>query len=353
MPLPATFIMAQEISEKKIQLSEETASRKDSHLDLALKSQQHEVDPRFYYEPMMSGHPDLKGHWQVSVGSRQMKFPLWISSMTGGTDKSNIVNRRLAKTACRFGLGMGVGSARIAVEDSTKIKDFDLRGLLGDSSPFYLNFGIAQVENFLRKKEIGKLIQLQKSLDADGFIIHVNPLQEWMQPEGDRIEEAPLVTIKKFLEETGGCPLIVKEVGQGFGPESMRSLLELPLTAIEFAAAGGTNFSKVELQRNTLKGKYMSPFISVGHTAIEMVAMLNQLVEEAELKRQCDSVIISGGIQNFLDGYYLIQKSKLKAVYGQASAFLKHAIESQEALDEFTQYQTEGLLLARAYLKVK
>lgn len=334
-------------------ISEETASRKDSHLDLALQSQTTDTDPRFYYEPMLAAHPDKADRWETRLGDKKLQFPIWISSMTGGTERTDEVNKRLAVTARKFGLGMGVGSARIALESAHHEAGFNLRKLLGDEVPFYLNFGIAQVEKFLKNKELYKLKDLSDRLSADGFIVHVNPMQEWMQPEGDLIMEAPIVTITRLLEEIPDRHLIVKEVGQGFGPESMRALLELPLTAVEFAAAGGTNFSKIEMKRDQLKSQFLYPFINIGNTAAEMVDILNNVVVSLGEVRRCDTVIISGGIRNFLDGYYYIQKSKLNALYGQASGFLRYALESQEALDAYARSQTEGLLLARAYLKLK
>lgn len=332
---------------------EETASRKDLHLDLALESQHRFIDGRFNYEPMLAAHPDKAETWAVDFGGKPMRFPIWVSSMTGGTSKTNEVNRRLAGMVKQFGFGMGVGSARIAVEDSSREADFHLRPLLGDSAPFYLNFGIAQIEKFLQSGEMYKLKAFAGRINADGFIIHVNPMQEWMQPEGDRITKPPLTTIKNFLNELPDASLIVKEVGQGFGPESMKALLTLPLTAVEFAAAGGTNFAKLELLRDKVKSEFLFPFVSVGHTATEMVDILNSAVVELGRQVRCGKVIISGGLQNFLDGYYLIKKSKIEAVYGMASAFLKQALVSQEALNEFAAYQTEGLLLARQYLKLK
>lgn len=336
-----------------INISEQTASRKDKHVDLALKSQVSITDPRFYYEPMIATHPDKNETWKTHFGNKTMKFPIWISSMTGGTDKTNEINKRLATTAGKFGLGMGVGSIRIAIEDSSKEKDFAIRKYLGDQSPFYINFGIAQIEQSLQNGEIYKLIRLKDNLDADGFIIHVNPLQEWMQPEGDRILNPPVKTIERFLDETNVVPLIVKEVGQGYGPESMKALLKLPLMAIEFAAHGGTNFSKVELQRNEAKASFMQSMINVGQTADEMVDILNEIVATNGKEMKCHTVIVSGGLKDFLDGYYYIRKTKTKAIYGHASKFLKYALQSQEALNEFTGYQTEGLLLARAFLKLK
>ncbi|MCZ2222927.1 MAG: hypothetical protein LC122_04780 [Chitinophagales bacterium] len=332
--------------------SKKTEIRKDSHVALALLSQSKSIDARFYYEPMIAAHPDKNNQWNIKLGNKILRYPIWISSMTGGTIKTNEINNRLAKAASKFGLGMGVGSARIALENKNKINDFNLRPILGNDVPFYLNFGIAQIEKMIEKKSLSSINTLVKQLKADGVIIHVNPLQEWMQPEGDIIKNAPVKTIEQFLQ-TVKLPLIVKEVGQGFGYQSMKQLLQLPLTAIEFAANGGTNFSKLELMRNKTKGKYLMPFEQVGQTAEEMVHLSNQLIKELGKKVKCSTLIISGGIKNFLDGYYLIKKSKANAMYGQASEFLKYAKESQAALDEFIQHQIEGLLLARTFLTIK
>ena len=78
------------------------------------------------------------------------------------------------------------------------------------------------------------------------LIIHVNPLQEWIQPEGNIIKESPLKTIERFLEKSA-FPVIIKEVGQGFGPESLLKLLQLPLAALDFGAYGGTNLSLIHI----------------------------------------------------------------------------------------------------------
>ena len=95
------------------------------------------------------------------------------------------------------------------------------------------------------------------------------------------------------------------------------------------------------------------PFVYVGHSAEEMVDMCNQLVDELGEEIKCQTLIISGGVKNFLDGYYLIKKSKMNAIYGQASGFLTYAEESQEALDNFIEHQIEGLQVARKFLKIK
>lgn len=331
---------------------EETASRKDVHLALALESRNEQVDSRFNYEPMLSAHPRKNQEWPILFGKKKLKYPIWISSMTGGTDKTNEINLRLAKVAAKYGFGMGVGSARIALEGGDKLEGFKLRPILGDDVPFYLNFGIAQIEKMLADHTIGKIKELTNQLDADGIIIHINPMQEWMQPEGDLIQQPPIDTVEQFINQTH-IPLIIKEVGQGFGYESMKRLLQLPLVAIEFAANGGTNFSKLELLRNKTKSEFLMPFVYVGHSAEEMIEMSNQLIKELGSKVKCTTLIASGGVRDFLDGYYLIEKSIANTIYGQASGFLTYAQESLEALDEFSRFQIEGLMLAKAYLKVK
>ena len=329
-----------------------TDLRKQSHLELAQAAQNALLDERFYYEPMLAAHPDKTGEWPTQLGDKTLRFPFWISSMTGGTARARSINKMLAQTARKFGLGMGLGSCRIILENDTHLADFDLRPILGDEVPFYANVGIAQAERLLENKQTNLLKKLVDKLNVDGLIIHVNPLQEWLQAEGDTIHVAPLFTIQKLLNEIN-IPLIVKEVGQGFGPQSMESLLQLPLAAIEFGAAGGTNFSKLELARNNIMQSYYEAVIHAGHSATEMVGFLNEAVDKLGDKRKCGTVIISGGIKNFLDGYYLISKSKLNACYGQASAFLQQANISQEALDEYARHQAEGLLLARTFLKIK
>ncbi len=326
--------------------------RKQSHLDLAFQSQNSKKDERFFYEPMLSGFPEKQATWPVKFGAKTMNYPLWISSMTGGTSQAGPINRMLAKTAAKFGFGMGLGSCRIILDDSTFLEDFNLRPILGDDLPFYANLGIAQMEEILESNNMYLVKRLVERLNVDGLIIHVNPLQEWLQPEGDVIRFAPIDTLKKVLNELD-LPIIVKEVGQGFGQESMRALLQLPLLAIDFAANGGTNFSKLELHRNKSIQEAFESVVSLGHSAEEMVGFLNNQIVELGEKRRCNQVIISGGIQNFLDGYYCIEKASIPAIYGQAAPFLKAANQSQEALDTFAENQVAGLMLAKSFLKVR
>ena len=324
--------------------------RKKDHIDLALDSQtlKNTIDDRFYYEPLLNPHPGGFPEPFDFLG-KKLNTPVWVSSMTGGTKMAGTINRNLARACHEFGMGMGLGSCRIIMDDDTCFEDFNVRPIIGDDYPLYANLGIAQIEEFIESNSIDRIRSLLDRLQADGLVVHVNPIQEWCQPEGDHFRSAPVDTLKKLLDQTD-FRVIVKEVGQGMGPESLRALLKLPLEAIEFAAFGGTNFALVELARSAPATKaFYEPLTSLGHTAEEMVDMVNHIFD-TEPEILCRQLIISGGIKTFLDGFYLVKKSRMPAIYGQASEFLMHARENYESLQEYVAYQVKGWQLAEAYL---
>jgi len=330
-------------------------SRKRDHIELAFRSQvaAAEIDPRFYYEPMLSPHPGADSLPAFPFLGKTLRSPIWVSSMTGGTDWARTINQNLARACQEFGMGMGLGSCRSLLYSDETLPDFDVRHLIGEDLPLYANLGVAQVEQLISNNELSRLTDLVSKLKADGLIIHVNPFQEWMQPEGDRFKAAPIETIKTVLEKTD-IPIIAKEVGQGMGLQSLKALFQLPLQAVDFAASGGTNFAKLELLRGTeVKQELYTQLAHVGHSAEEMVGMSNQLVRGMGDKMACKQVIISGGIRNFLDGFYLINKLNLPCVYGQASGFLKHARGSYNELHDYVESQVQGLEIAQAFLKIK
>lgn len=327
--------------------------RKLEHINLALDSQvfHDNLDNRFYYEPVL-GKFNQAFDFDFSLAGKKLHNPIWISSMTGGTPLAKKINQNLAQACNDFGLGMGLGSCRSILENDDHLSEFDVRDIIGNNAPLYANLGIAQIEILLQSNKLFLIDELIKKLRADGLIIHVNPLQEWLQPEGNVIKEVPIITIKRILDKVN-YPIIVKEVGQGMGPKSLAELMSLPIEAVEFGAFGGTNFSLVELSRSEIsKQELYKPLVRIGHTAAQMVNMLNEISSKGNDHR-CKKVIISGGIKNFLDGYYYIRKSKTPAIYAQASAFLKYARNDYEDLKLFIESQIKGLELAYSYLRIK
>lgn len=339
---------------EKISNDPTAAERKQDHIQLAFQSQVESlyIDKRFSYEPMLAAHPTENLPAFTFLG-KQIQTPIWVSSMTGGTEKAYQINANLARACKIFGMGMGLGSCRSLLESNDRLHDFDFRKIIGDDLPFYANIGIAQLELLIKENKLHLIDGLVDKLSADGIIIHVNPLQEWLQPEGDKITEAPIKTLQYFLDKTKQ-KVIVKEVGQGFGKESLRALVQLPIHAIEFAAHGGTNFSMLELLRSDAnKLASYKALTQIGHSAEEMTSYINNLKSELGNSFVCDEFIISGGVKNFLDGFYLMEKLNAASVYGQASTLLQYAEISYEAVEQFLHHQIEGLKLAKALFKVK
>ena len=348
--------MEQQINKMSFTDDPTAEERKKDHIELAFKSQIGiaRLDKRFAYEPLFAAHP-IKGtpYGRIPFLSKTMQAPVWVSSMTGGTKMANTINHNLAKVCGAFGMGMGLGSCRGLLYSDDYLKDFAVRPLIGDDLPLYANLGIAQLEELIAQNELYRIHQLLDKLAADGLIIHINPFQEWMQPEGDRYTKSPLETITTILEKMD-IKVIVKEVGQGMGYKSLKVLLQLPLEAVDFAASGGTNFSMVELLRSdATKQAAYDNLAHVGHSAEEMVSLCNQIKTELGDKMLCKQLIISGGVKDFLDGYYLIEKANFAAIYGQASGFLKHAQADYETLYQHVERQIEGLKLAKAFLTIK
>lgn len=327
--------------------------RKKDHIDLAFEARikRSKLLGDFYYEPLFARHVTEDDIAQpFPFAGKTMQFPLWVSSMTGGTKWAGKINRNLARACGEYGLGMGLGSCRILIDNPDHITDFVVREQMGREAPLMMNFGIAQLEEYLAGKSLDQVHELRHKLDADGLIIHVNPLQEWLQDEGDRFIKPPIETINSVLESTD-YPVIVKEVGQGFGPRSLKALLALPLEAVEFGAAGGTNFSKLELMRSQQDRKNENEVLAyVGHSAEEMIKFVRDIVGEEDNVINTNSIIISGGIRDYMHAYSLIAQSPIKAIYGQASALLKRAKESYEELQSYLDNQLLGYRMAEELL---
>lgn len=328
-------------------------TRKRDHIEMASKAQMDRVlaDSRFFYEPMLASHPvNSDSLIETHFLGKKLKAPLWISSMTGGVGEARMINQNLARLAAEFSLGMGLGSCRVLLESDKYFEDFNLRPILGAELPFYANLGIAQIEKCVMQENFRQISDLVDRLDADGLIIHINPLQEWFQPEGDRLKLSPLESIARLLPHFKKN-ILVKEVGQGMGPESLKALLELPIAGVELAGFGGTNFSRLEILR-TKEDKDTSTSLSkVGHTALEMALMINSLMNKSTPNGKKE-IIISGGISDALDGYHVKETLKLNSVIGFAKNFLERA-EDYEQLKKWTADQIQTLKMARAFLKVR
>ena len=333
-------------------------SRKNDHINLTDKSvPQSKLDLLgSHYEPLFSGICEFNQEPQVNFGPYSLDLPIWISSMTGGAQRAKKINKNLARLCGEFKLGMGLGSCRSLLFSNDRIEDFDYKDLVGDQ-PLFTNFGIAQVEELVDDNKVSLINEVNVKLNADGIIIHINPLQEFMQPEGDRYKRPPLETIQKALDKLK-YPVIVKEVGQGFGPRSLEALFNLPLLAIDLAGFGGTNFTKLEELRLGDEKKYKirlnSSLYQVGHSCEEMIDFVLDL-DKKLIKDK--NIIISGGLKRPLDGVLL--KNKLdssevqSSLIGFASLFLKHAQGEYSDLKAFMYEFKESYRIAKNLIERK
>lgn len=325
--------------------------RKKDHIDLTFKSrptEQVQMD-KFYYEPLFAAHPcpetqdllqDFMGH--------EFKLPLWVSSMTGGTEKAKVINKNLARACGEFGLGMGLGSCRSLIDSDERFDDFNVKPLMG-SAPLFTNFGVAQLEQLIDQGRLNRVEEISQALKSDGMIIHVNPLQEWAQPEGDSYKRAAIETIREVVEQLE-LAVIVKEVGQGFGPKSLKALTELPLAAIELAGYGGTNFTLLEHTRKSdqTSVEASSQLAFVGHRIGQMMTFINEL---DPTKMKCQNFILSGGITGVISGDLYLRQLKFNGVIGMASQFLKYSLGEYQEVKTYIQRIKSELLMARAFIK--
>lgn len=321
------------------------SNRKEDHIDLTFKAQSRVPENYgLYYEPILN-HSNF--NIKRNLLDKTLNAPLWISSMTGGNKRGKELNISFAKAAQKFGLAMGLGSCRSIIESDERLDEFKMRSYCPDTIIF-ANLGIAQVYQYLKNDELHKIEKMINKIEADGLIIHINPLQEFFQPEGDAIDFSIFETIKSAVYSLK-LPIIIKEVGQGMGPKSLQALLELPIYGIELASFGGTNFSKLESLRSKSHNEY-NPMIRAGHTAEDMIDWIKKCTINPSLK----TIIISGGIENMLHGHSLIERlnmPNIQTFIGQASAYLSKALEGDQVLEEFLNEQVNTYKVASEYMR--
>lgn len=253
---------------------------------------------------------------------KTINTPLLISSMTGGTEKAKIINCRLAKAAQKYGLAMGVGSQRIAVENPNLAHTFAVRPLAPDAVLF-ANLGAVQLNYTYGIEHCLRVVDI---LQADALILHLNPLQECIQPNGDTNFKGLLSKIEQLCRQID-IPVIAKEVGNGISGTMAQKLIAVGVQAIDVAGAGGTSWAKVESERaeNNLQRRLGKTFADWGISTAECIVQVRHHQPDIPL-------IASGGIRNGLEAAKAIALGADLA--GLAFPFLQAASESEAALDE-------------------
>ncbi|OGO36892.1 MAG: type 2 isopentenyl-diphosphate Delta-isomerase [Chloroflexi bacterium RBG_16_57_8] len=221
---------------------------------------------------------------------RRLNAPIVISPMVGGIDEATVINRNLAQAAQELGLAMGVGSQRCSIDERETCRTYRVRDLAPDILLF-ANLGAVQL------KYGYTIVQCQQAVDmigADALVLHINPLQEALQRDGNTAFGGLLAKIEQVCRALS-VPVIVKEVGFGISEDVATKLVEAGVAGIDVAGAGGTSFSRVEsLRDERVSGAASDGFSSWGIPTAESLRMVRRAAPVLP-------VIASGGIRTGVD----------------------------------------------------
>jgi isopentenyl-diphosphate delta-isomerase len=256
---------------------------------------------------------------------RQLRAPLLISSMTGGTEEARVINQRLAAIAQQYGLAMGVGSQRVAVENPSVCSTFSVRAIAPDSV-LLANLGAVQLNYDYGLAECQRVVDW---LEADALILHINPLQECVQTRGDTNFRGLLSKIETLCQRLS-VPVIAKEVGNGISGAIAQQLIQVGVAAIDVAGAGGTSWAKVEGERakDAKQRRLGQTFADWGLPTAQCVQEVRAIAPEIPL-------IASGGLRHGVD---VAKAIALGAdLGGLAFPFLQAAAQSEAAVADLAE----------------
>ncbi|MDP2303013.1 MAG: type 2 isopentenyl-diphosphate Delta-isomerase [Ignavibacteria bacterium] len=270
--------------------------RKSEHLDLCLTDSVSFKNKSNGFE-----HYEFKHHatTQVDISkidftteffNKKISYPFLISCMTGGIEKADNINLKLAESAASLNIPLGLGSLRYALENNehdSRLKEIRINA---KSIPILANLGIAQI---IQQKKISSLQRVIDLLEADVMVIHLNPLQELMQENGEPNFPSLLKSIKNIVKKIN-LPVIVKEVGAGISKNVAKELLDIGVKGIDVAGAGGTSWAGVEILRS--KSTQSEMFWDWGLPTSYCIRKV------ASLKKKYDFILVgSGGIDTPFD----------------------------------------------------
>lgn len=305
-------------------MSDTVSNRKIEHIRIIQSDA--DVDRRkFYFDQIRLSHralPELNladVDPSVRFMGKQLSFPLLISSMTGGEhDLIRTVNRNLALAAERAGVAMGVGSQRVMFTHPPARNSFDLRDV-APTALLFSNLGAVQLNHGFTADHCREAVAV---LGADALYLHLNPLQEAVQPEGDT-NFAGLANKIGAVVDALDKPVVLKEVGAGISPADAELAIAKGIRYIDVAGAGGTSWSRIEHHRHgdAERGNVGMAFQDWGIPTPLALDMLGPYRDRLTL-------IASGGIRTGID---MVKSMILGAsLCGLASPFLKPAMESAD-----------------------
>jgi isopentenyl-diphosphate delta-isomerase len=271
---------------------------------------------------------------RTTILGRCLNAPLLISSMTGGTGQAGELNRVLAEVAQRHRIAMGLGSARVLIENPRLLSTFDVRPYAPDILLF-ANLGAVQLNHGVGADACRRMVD---DLAADALILHLNPIQEALEPDGDT-EFGGLLPKIAGLAARLRFPIVVKEVGFGLAADVVRRLLDAGVAAVDVAGAGGTAWTRIEGERarEPWRAELANDFAGWGVPTASAIAAAREAAPGG-------LIFASGGVRSGLD---LAKAVALGAdLVGIARPFLRVAADGVEATDGYARRLIEGLRVA-------
>lgn len=274
----------------------EITNRKKDHVDLTITNQT-QYHKRTGFDDFYFNHDALPEvnfddiSTESSLLGRTFSFPLMISSMTGGYADAGPVNGIIAEFCEQYNLPFGVGSQRVMLEHPEQTDSFSIARKKAPNAFIAANIGGVQL---IEGWSIEKTRVIIDAIEADALIVHLNPLQEMMQPEGDRNFQGVLKGIESLVKEAG-VSIIAKETGAGISGYSAKRLLNAGVQAIDVAGAGGTSWSKVENHRKS----NTEPNYEFDEWGIPTTVCIQQIAD-LQWERSFE-LIASGGIRTASD----------------------------------------------------
>jgi len=279
-----------------------TTSRKQNHVELVVSEQVSHRSIASGFDALNLIHNALPEIAASDVDTstdflgKHLDVPILISSMTGGYEDAERINCALASLSAKYGAAMAVGSQRQALENKRFHNSFKIVRKENPTGLIFSNIGAIEIARLVHESKIGKIKMLVDLIEADALIVHLNPLQELMQPEGVSDFKGVLIGIAQCVKSLG-VPIIAKEVGAGISKDAAKRLIEAGVLVIDVAGAGGTSWAGVEILRQKKKDRRkLEAFWDWGIPTVEALLQVRELKESMTF-----GLIASGGIRNGID----------------------------------------------------
>ncbi len=312
--------------------SKEFESRKQDHLRIALSPQSLHLNSNGLEGFSLPNEPLASLDFnKIDIGAPifgcALKSPCFVSSMTAGHAQAKEFNRNLAKAASARSWALAVGSQRRELDDPQWVEVWRQIRKEYPELVLFGNLGISE----LIKRDSEEVLKLLETLKPAAFFVHLNPVQEVIQPEGNRNFEGAYEALKSFVDICP-IPVIVKEVGFGIGSKSWERILQTKVAAVDVAGAGGTNWALMEGLRspNAMLEKVSRNFANWGINLRESLEIALKIRDQYP-HQKFPSLLASGGLRTGVDAAKCIYMGA--RLCGFARVFVEPALQSSESVE--------------------